>query len=88
MSFNFASRAVQAMMLDTVPEAEALSDELGRRMVENSAHAKWGCGLSEGLEREVRVFLDGLRMTVPLDTNEIRDFAVESVRSPLLPAAW
>ena len=40
------------------------------------------------LGREVIHFLDGRRLTGPLDTDEIRDFAIESVRSPLLPAMF
>lgn len=85
MSFNFASRAVQAMMLDAVPDAEAMRDELGRRMVLDRGQARKGRETFDRLGREVVIFLEGLRYTGPLDTDEIKDFAVESVRSPLLP---
>ena len=86
MSFNFASRAVQAMMLDAVPEAEALCDELGRKMQLNRAHGRKGRETFGKLGSEVVIFLEGLRTTGPLDTDEIRDLTLESVRSPLLPA--
>jgi len=88
ISFNFASRAVQAMMLDAVPDAEAVRDELGRRIATSREQARKGRETYDKLGREVIHFLDGRRLTGPLDTDEIRDFAIESVRSPLLPAMF
>ena len=84
LSFNFSSRAVQEMMLESVIEAEAINDELADRMKKNRSASLKGSDICSRLSHEVSIFLDSLRGTGGLTVGEIRDFAFESVRSPLL----
>jgi len=85
LAFNFCSRAVQAMLLDAVPEADAIGDELGHRVAGSHVWASRGRNVCEKLNREVDTYLDSLRLTGALDVAELRDFLIESVRSPLAP---
>lgn len=52
LSFNFSSRAVQAMMLDSVIEAEAVNDELANRMKTNRTESLKGRDICSRLSHE------------------------------------
>jgi hypothetical protein len=83
VSFNFSSRAVQAMMLESVIEAEAINDELADRMKANRSASLKGWDICSRLNHEVVYFLDSLRGIGGLTVDEMKDYVFESVRSSL-----
>lgn len=85
IDFNFASRGMQTLMVWEIPVVEALLDTAWDRMCGSRGHMRAGKDICDRLERETQMFLNSLRGEGPLDLDEIRDFACESVEPFFAP---
>ena len=79
VAFNFASKAVQGMMVYELPDAEAVIEELMQRMMLVENYRKAGEQVGLRLSMETETFLDSLRGMSALDAGEAVDFALSSV---------